>query len=322
MFCDLCRENDTVMREMSNFADTVPILHACRIPDIIHDRCSVLSGHDWSMITVCSMLTLLALAAFAFKREHSCRTYIQILSSHLTRFHFLNKKSSFPTMNLIALIYSLLSCSPAYAASMRNVDPPFKSRVPKITGSASLLSCKVCMDGFRVSRLRNEIVELDNGGRVSCQFLEQAMNNNASCLFYTKGTNTERIRSTCTCEAEAIVTSRFLESTDAETIQGEIIDTLTTLLVYIVFPGFVILMLILCRKRCLHPSAVHSQGHESDSDDARKQRECALEVMFPPSEGEKVGRKCVPCFLNRSSSEPCGSHLATMSNSRDVHQRR
>ncbi|KAI2491015.1 RING-like zinc finger [Fragilaria crotonensis] len=197
-------------------------------------------------------------------------------------------------MNLIALIYSLLSCSSAYAASMRNVDPPFTSRASNVSGSASLSSCKVCMDGFRVSRLRDEIVELDNGGRVSCQFLEQAMNDNASCLFYTKGTNTERIRSTCTCEAETIVTSRFLQSTDAETIQGEIIDTLTTLLVNIVFPGFVILMFILCRKRCLHHSAVHSQGHESDSDDARKQRECALEVMFPPSEGEKQGRAPTP----------------------------
>lgn len=214
-------------------------------------------------------------------------------------------------MNLISLFTYFLACSSASAASMRTVDPPLKSRLPNITGSASVASCKICMDGFRVHRLRNEIVQLDNGRRLSCQFLEQAMNNNASCLYYTEGTNSERIRSTCTCEAVTNVTSRILESTDAQTVKGGIIATLTILLVYIAFPGLVILMIVLCRKRCQARAAAHPQHQESDSDNARKQRECALEIMFPPSQLEKVGTVRVPCLLNRSSSKPCRSHSST-----------
>ena len=207
-------------------------------------------------------------------------------------------------MNPNTMISFFLACSSINAATTRNSKTP-TSTAHTTTAPPIFSSCLECKDGFRVSNC-SDIAQRDYDN-VTDQFWRQTMNATISCFLYTEGTNGEHITSTCICE-EVTNTTGISQESPGERKKRGVLDTLITVLVYIAFPGFVILMFVLCRKRHHDgmSSTIHHFQNELDSDDARKQRECVLEIMFPSS--TKVG---VSCFIHRESPQPRRSHSAT-----------
>ena len=197
-------------------------------------------------------------------------------------------------MNFNSVISFLLACSSANAASTRryNAPTPISNYA---TASPVLSSCLECRDGFRVSNCSH--TTQPDSDNVTDQFLGPTTNATASCLLYTVGTNGENITGTCLCEEVTNATGDSQESPDDKKSKL-VVDALITVLVYIAFPAVVILLCILCRKghQAGTSSTIHHFQHEANSIDARKQRECVLEIMFHQSGGNKVGSPHVCCF--------------------------
>lgn len=223
-------------------------------------------------------------------------SFVTISPSHST-----HKKVSFRsklrTMNFNSVISFLLACSSANSATTRNSNIP-SSKSHNATASPVLSSCLECGDGYRLSTCSDTPQsDSDNG---TDPFLGLTTNASVSCLLYTEGTNGANITRTCLCEKVTNGTGRGSQKIPGDKKGTLAVDALITVLSFIVFPASVILLCILCRKRhqAETSSTIHPFQHEADSNDVRKQRECVLEILFPPaSEGEKVGTLHVGCFL-------------------------
>jgi hypothetical protein len=194
-------------------------------------------------------------------------------------------------MNLNSVLSLLLACSSANAASTRRYNTP-ASKSNNATASPVLSSCLECRDGFQVSNC-SDTTQSDSAN-VTDRFLGPITNATAFCLLYTEGTNGERITSACICEEVTNATGSSQEA-PREKQNKDVSDALITVFVYIAFPAFAVLWCILYQKR-RQDGMLNTIQHEADSDDARKQRECVLDIMFPPSEGEKVGAPHVSRF--------------------------
>lgn len=194
-------------------------------------------------------------------------------------------------MNFNSVLSLFLACSSSNAASTRRYNAStYKSN----NASPVLSSCLECSDGFQVGNC-SDTTQSDSAN-VTDPFLGPITNTTAFCLLYTEGTNGERITSTCICEEVTNATGSSQEA-PGEKQNKVVIDALMTVLVYLAFPAFAILWCILYQKR-RQDGMLNTIQHEADSDDARKQRKCVLDIMFPPSEGEKVGAPNVSRFVN------------------------
>ena len=196
-------------------------------------------------------------------------------------------KETRATMNINSLITFLLALSHANAARVRNTNSTSSqtSRARPSPTSPPLSPCQECRDGFRISTCV-EIVQDGNSDNATGLSVGEEMNSIVACLLYTEGTHHERLTSTCTCNART-------DSTDGNTYRGGRGGTLATTVVYLTFPCLILLMSIICcvRNRATASSAVRPE-EEPDSNDARKQRECVLAILFPPSGGKVRSSHC------------------------------
>ena len=195
-------------------------------------------------------------------------------------------------MNLKSLITGtfLLALSSTKAAAVRktNSRTPHTSRVLRLTTlSPSVQSCQECKDGFRISTCIE--VAYDSGGNATDQSVEQDMNITAAatCLLHVEGLDGESITSTCTCNARTNDSDIGFQQDPAQPSRFGLTAVLTVMFVYVACPVFMCAWFV---SSCLRNrdemstgSTLRTQQEEPDSDDARKQRECVLAILFPSS---------------------------------------
>ena len=149
--------------------------------------------------------------------------------------------------------------------------------------------CHECGDGYQISTCI-EIAHRSNGDNATRQSVGRVMNSTDACLLSSQGTNRDPITSTCVCNEVKNGTRNLQTQKVAHTTHDNPVATAATMAFYVTFPCFIILMCVLCHglKNSRGASVVRPGPEEPDSNEARKQRERVLEILFPPG-GEKVG---------------------------------
>ena len=194
-----------------------------------------------------------------------------------------------PTMSLNALITFLLVVWSANAASTINMNTstPQTSKIPPSTAFPSLLPCQECKGGYQTSTC-TEMVQHGNSDSATDQPMELiTMKSAGACLLLTTGKHRGRITSACICNDVRNATDNLGQPADEGMSKGA---DILTLIVFVGVPCFVLLLCFMCRKfnPTRVPTTVRPQQDETDCNDAHKQREYVLAILFPSS-GEKVG---------------------------------